>query len=66
MARQDRQFPTYDVTAGQKRWKRHALVRWSGMVCMLVFSSLWLAPWSGGGDNTGLKSPPPPRPQHPE
>ncbi len=59
MALQDRQFPTYDVTAGQKRWKRHALVRWSGMVCTLVFSSLWLAACGEGGDNTGTNPPPP-------
>ena len=59
MARQDRQFPTYDVTSGQQRWKRYALVRWSGMVCMLVFSSLWLAACGESGDNTGTNPSPP-------
>src|SRR6266487_2090347 len=59
MARQDRQFPTYDVTSGQQRWKRYALVRWSGIVGVLIFSGLWLAACGEGGDNTGTNPSPP-------
>jgi hypothetical protein len=59
MARQARQCPTYDVTSGQQSWKRYALVRWSGIVCVLIFSGLWLAACGEGGDNTGMNPSPP-------